>query len=206
MLKLGLNILLSCALALALCGCTLLENIKVGRMFQSLVAGQTASNPESLSSRVEQLLDQGKSAEALVLLQNGIAAGIDRQRLSNQGVRAINLALVQADHQSSQQQHLQAGKLYRSALTHYPADAAVSHRITRTADEIMARIGECANQLLEDGLVAYRAGSLEEAIDVWSKIRQFHPSYKASQQAIRTTRIQLKNLESVNPAAPANGS
>jgi len=206
MLKFSFRVVLSCTLAVTLCGCAQFENLNIGRVFQPFAVDQSANDAESYKARSEQLLTQGKFVEALALLQEGIDSGIEQQQLAKQLVRAMNQLLAQADHQSSQQLYLEAGILYRNALNHFPTDAAVSLQISRTADQIRAKIAECANQLLEDGLVAYRAGSLEQAIDVWSKIRQFHPTYKASQQAIRTTRTQLKNLEAVNPASPENGS
>jgi TolA-binding protein len=114
---------------------------------------------------------------------------------------AINNLLKQAHEQYDSENFVTAGELYDEAHDRYPDSKSVSANIILSREEINLLTTRCADRLLETGLLAYRNGDLQEAINVWSQIRQFHPSYKASKQAIQTTRKQLENLEKIkNPS------
>jgi acetyl-CoA carboxylase carboxyltransferase component len=52
---------------------------------------------------------------------------------------------------------------------------------------------------MNSGLAVYRAGDLEDAINIWKRIREFLPEHTASKVAISTAEKQLKNLEKLVP-------
>ena len=51
---------------------------------------------------------------------------------------------------------------------------------------------------MEQGLMNYRAGKLDDAIKVWEKIIVFAPQHQASQKAIQTAFVQLDQSEKDN--------
>ena len=206
MLKSGIRQYLFFCLILTLSGCAQLSDLNMTHILYSIGIQSEARHINSIKIKTDQLLNQNKTEVALSILQNEIDGGIPLAKFSQQYSRAMNQTLDQASEKLNQQQNMQAGMLFRTALTHYPTTDFLDKKINLTRDEISMEIDFCANRLLEAGLFAYRSGQLEEAINDWSKIRQFHPTYKASQQAIQTTRTQLKNLESLNKNQPENGT
>ncbi len=111
--------------------------------------------------------------------------------------KALNGLLNQADLNLVQGNYFQAGQLYRLLSRQLSQRGAV--RIDAKIDPVQLnnRLEQCADQLMEQGLLAYRNGELEQALEIWDKINNFHPQYVASRRAVRTTRLQLRNLGSL---------
>jgi tetratricopeptide (TPR) repeat protein len=103
--------------------------------------------------------------------------------------------LFLADQQFQQQNFFAAGKLYRQVRLELRLPQAAVSNVSISLAELDRQLESCANQLLTQGLLAYRHGNLEEALEIWHKINIFNPQHTASQRAIQTTRLQLKNLE-----------
>lgn len=206
MLKMATKLIVFSCLLLLLSGCAPSGGINFNKMLQSFRFESEAKQIDSIRLRADRLLDDGKAIPTLSILRTEISRGIPIAKLSDQYARAINLAIDQADQHFARQQHLEAGTLAHAALIFYPESKDLQKKIKVNREDISEKMNICADQLLENGLLAYRSGQLEEAIDVWSQIRQFHPSYKASQLAIQTTRTQLRNLELLNNKQPENGT
>jgi tetratricopeptide (TPR) repeat protein len=157
-----------------------------------------AAKIERIKNETEILLNRGEPLKALHLIE---VSNLPIGKLGNQYAMAINNLLKQAHEQYDLENFVTAGELYDEAHDRYPDSKSVSANIILSREEINLLTTRCADRLLETGLLAYRNGDLQEAINVWSQIRQFHPSYKASKQAIQTTRKQLENLEKIkNPS------
>jgi len=150
---------------------------------------------DQIRSEAEQHLDRGDPLKAVQLIVNN---GFPPARLSQTYRTAFNRLLDQAQASYEVGDFVAAGEIWHQALVYYPGDKTLQADITVDAVQLGQRLDRCADQLLEAGLAAYRNGRLQDAIDVWSQIRHFHPGYKASRQAIQTTRKQLKNLELLN--------
>lgn len=147
---------------------------------------------DRIESEADALLASGKAIETLQLLYE---SNIPIVKFKRHGTMAMNLLLKQAGDKYVAGDLVAAGALYRNAFNLYPGNKLMHATITASKEQVATFIDHCADQLLETGLLAYREGQLQKAISVWSQIRQFHPDYKASKQAIQTTRKQLKNLE-----------
>lgn len=116
--------------------------------------------------------------------------------------QAINGLLDQAERQFRKREFAEAGQLFRRIERNLPQDTELRARIDLDRSLLRRRVEDCADNLLESGLLAYRNGELQQALEIWTDINRFHPTHKASQRAIRTTRLQLQNLE----ALPASSS
>ena len=178
-------------------GCARFDSSNFSRMFRSLSPALQAEHNEQVRDQSRQLLEAGNATDALKLLNHEFANGTDPSVFTAIYPRSINLLLIQANNHLENSQYLPAGKKYRLALSHYPTTRALQEKIMSDPAAIEHYIDLCASKLLESGLVAYRSGQLQEALDVWTQIRIFHPSYAPSHLAIETTRIQLKNLENL---------
>ncbi len=109
--------------------------------------------------------------------------------------QTLESLLFLADQQFQQQNYFAAGKLYRQIHLKLRQSKITVSNINISLAELDRQLESCANQLLTQGLLAYRRGNLEEALEIWHKINIFNPQHTASQRAIQTTRLQLKNLE-----------
>ncbi|MFP4452085.1 MAG: hypothetical protein ACOCR8_05640 [Desulfosalsimonas sp.] len=54
---------------------------------------------------------------------------------------------------------------------------------------------------MEQGLVSYRQGRLDDAIYIWNRILAFDPHHQAGRNAIQTARTQQSNLEKMGNGA-----
>ena len=91
-----------------------------------------------------------------------------------------------------------AGRLFRLAHETYPIDTHLQSTIHMNLDEIDAGIDQCADRLMHNGLISYRAGELDNAIKIWQGIGRFHPNHPPSLVAVNTARQQLKRLEVIS--------
>jgi len=136
--------------------------------------------------------DNAPSALALIL-----ASGLTEAELAEEHGRAVKGVLNRADELARRDQPEKAGPLYRAALDGYPKTPAVAARVGKGSNEIAAEVDACADRLLERGLVAYRGGNLEQAIQTWRLILVFAPQHQASRKALQTAEVQLANLKKV---------
>ena len=67
-----------------------------------------------------------------------------------------------------------------------------------TSTQIADQLNSCAENLMEAGLVAYRAGEFTKSIDIWQQIISFNPQHQAALDAIETTQEQLTRLKTMN--------
>ena len=197
MLRAALPVNITLMVLLTITGCSQPGGLHFSRIFEPIIGQSESNRIVEINADTERLLAQNKATEALIVLGRGIDSGIPEEKLANSYIRAMNSLIAIADRMYMEQNFSKAGNSYRLTLKSYPTHTALKNKITRNQNDIHQQINNCADQLLDEGLSAYRNGELQAAIDTWSQIREFHPSYKASQQAIQTTRTQLKNLQSI---------
>ncbi len=197
MIKASLQTIIILMVLLSVSGCSQLGTLNFNRMFESAIGRSETTRIADIRTETDRLLTQNKADAALTVIGNGIDSGIPQEKLASSYIRSMNSLIERADRTFMQQNFTKAGNSYRLALKNYPTHPSLTHQIIRNQNDINQQIKSCADKLLDEGLIAYRNGELQTAIDTWSQIRQFHPSYKASQQAISTTRTQMKNLESI---------
>jgi tetratricopeptide (TPR) repeat protein len=112
-------------------------------------------------------------------------------------VRAVNQAIREGRSRLEQDRPADAGRLFHGAQKHYPQYPALASRICLTPAELDAAIAKCAQQLMEEGLSAYRQERLKDAIEIWEKILVFDPMHRAGRSAIETAERQLANLKKI---------
>jgi len=171
-------------------------------------AESTGSRPETVKAEgagtaeknaIERHLAQGDVLAALDGVGENVRQGAGDQSVSSAYVRAVNRAIREAGSRLEQDRPADAGRLFRAAQTHYPQDPALASRIRLTPAELDAGIAKCAQQLMEEGLSAYRQERLEDAIEIWEKIIVFDPMHRAGRSAIETAERQLANLKKIGP-------
>jgi tetratricopeptide (TPR) repeat protein len=197
--------LLPAAILLALTACGPVDfSRRAGKPGESLngtAAKRTSGSPSEAMASVRQEIRRQLAAEnyrsALNLLRKEIKGGRPEAALAEEYALAVNGVLVQAEQDRKQGFPEKAGELFRSAHDGYPKTEAVAKMVRLPPPEILARIEDCAKELMERGLVAYRAGDLERAIRTWKTIHAFNPRHQASRKAMETAEVQRANLEKV---------
>ena len=87
--------------------------------------------------------------------------------------------------------------IFKKGQTANPKSKPLIIQINLSEKKIEEHIEACSQELMEQGLVAYRSGQLEVAIDKWKKIILFVPNHSVALKAIETTETQLSNLKSL---------
>lgn len=167
--------------------------------FQLLEFDQTGKNSRAA---IVQALDADDHLHAFELLLAEKRRGRSETAYAKAWTRALNGLIVRAERDYRRREFSSAGILYHRIEQNLPEDAQLRATLDLDQPGLHARVDDCADRILETGMLAYRNGNLEEALEIWSDINRFHPTHKASQRAIRTTRLQLQNLE----ALPASSS
>jgi tetratricopeptide (TPR) repeat protein len=151
----------------------------------------------TINDEINLLLKQQNYHAALATAHQGIENGYPESALSSEYLQALLGVLRQAEESMRKGALDKAGSSFQAALNHYPRNEELTSLAPMSADQIKTKIDTCANQLMEDGLLAYRAGNLGTAIGIWEKILLFQPQHEASQKAIHTANLQLTNLKSL---------
>lgn len=197
MLKMYTRYLTLAFLLIVMSGCASLKNLDLDRMFQSFSSDARQARINRIAAETDALLESGQPVAALKHLQNATGTGLKASEFPEVFPRTINHLIDRAGYHYAQENPVEAGMLFRMADTSYPSDFRLRNKILTDIETLRYNIDLCADKLLEVGLLAYRSGQLQEAIDVWSQIRTFHPEYQASRKAIRTTRMQMQILEEI---------
>ena len=159
-------------------------------------APSPAERISALRQEIALKLEAGEYRFALNLLRKE-SRGMPEASLAEEYGRAINGLLGDAERHRKKGMPEKAGELLRFAHDGYPKTEAAAKHVDATPAEILPLIEECAGELMERGLVAYRAGDLDEAIRMWKTIRAFSPRHQASRKALETAEVQRANLEKV---------
>ena len=141
-------------------------------------------------------IEKALIANDLELAQKHIYGSYQKQvaesSLADLSTTVINRLLVTAEGTKESEQTENAGRTFMLAKQIYPLDNA---SIDLTLEEIDNNIQDCADKLMNDGLIAYRTGDLADAISIWAKIDRFMPEHPPSHIAMNTARRQLRNLK-----------
>lgn len=154
---------------------------------------------EAISRReIHRSLEAENYSSALNLLRKEIKKGMSETGLAEEYGRAVNGLLALGERYQDQDLPEKAGALFRSAHDGFPETEEVAKQVKFTPSEILARIDACTAELMERGLVAYRAGDLDAAITTWEAVQTFAPRHRASRKALETARVQRDNLGRVD--------
>lgn len=162
-------------------------------MFRALTFSRPAPSPEAVTAQLHDSLKQ-QPESTFELLQEAKEAGIPEKDLAPYYPASFNPLLDKAEVQRAAGDSSQAGKLYRSLLAAYPETAGAAKGIQMSPGSMYQQIKKCADDLMQQGLVHYRAGRLELAIETWTEIEAFLPEHQPSQTAVETTRTQMQTL------------
>lgn len=165
-----------------------------------VLAGTDQSAVQKTRQRIEGLVNREAFAQAHRELLDARRQGLTETTLSEVYVKVESRLLQEARRAEIKNHFAQAGRFYRMALTAYPKQPGIQSGLQMSAAEIAAQIERCADELMKNGLVAYRGGELVAAVAIWKKVIEFHPEHSPSLVAIATAEQQLESLSKIAPA------
>lgn len=174
-----------------LSGCSLLKG---------WMAGPGGTPPKAASpskERLEALLRAGDYEGAASVINDRVKEGGSELSYMSEYAASINgLAAKGMGHLESMD-YFAAGTSFRKAIENYPKNPAVQSKIKYSTSQLDAVLKECSQKLMEEGLIKYRDGALEEAVSVWKKILRFDPGHAEAKKSIETATVQLKRLKTM---------
>ena len=144
------------------------------------------------------MLDQQKYTGAVNFIHEEIRKGAEEQALAKEYLQAANTCLERANELMKKADYPGAARLYKTVLDAYPKSPELQQQVLLTSTQIADQLNSCAENLMEAGLVAYRAGEFTKSIDIWQQIISFNPQHQAALDAIETTQEQLTRLKTMN--------
>ena len=151
-----------------------------------------------LRKKVAALLEKNSYRRALELMNGRAnpgapAAGMDREYLT-----AMNGMIATGEESLSKADYAVAGQSLRVVLDFYPVQASLRGKINRDQAQVRKQLETSGNRLLEQGLMEYRSGNLQNAISKWKEIITFDTGNKEAIKAIETATVQLRTLKNIN--------
>jgi tetratricopeptide (TPR) repeat protein len=140
-------------------------------------------------------LSTGNYKKALAIY----AAAVDRHPGNGDLLDAYTAALEgikeEADKAYEAQDYARAGELYATLLRSGFGKRPLRGELSFDADYLAMRIGACSKMLIEQGIMKYRDGELQQAIALWKKILVFNPSDREAKTSIDRATAQLQTLK-----------
>ncbi len=146
---------------------------------------------------INRLLEEGEALAVLELIGQERQQGTSEKKLAVEYPLALNGVIEQGQSLLAGNRPGQAGKLFRSVLNSLPESSDLLSNVILISGELESKIELCGKQLMEQGLIVYRAGQLDDAIEVWEQILAFDTQHQAGRKAIQTAKVQLTNLKRI---------
>jgi tetratricopeptide (TPR) repeat protein len=112
-------------------------------------------------------------------------------------VQSIETMASNADRAFRRQLYASAGKTYDILLKNNDRFKAFEKDLSFDAAGLNKKLETCKKALFKQGLQEYRKGHLDQSIAVWENLLLIDPQNAAIEEALRTARLQKKNLEEV---------
>lgn len=154
--------------------------------------------------RIAEHLGRKEHEKALKSIIADIEKGVPELYYGAEYAKALNGLLRKGTGYYYSREYEAAGLSFRLALESYPSASGIRGRVDFSPDEISALIEGCSTNLMEEGLLSYRNGALQNAIDTWEKIPGFDPANEEAKKALDTAATQLRNLNDLQKQGPVH--
>jgi tetratricopeptide (TPR) repeat protein len=117
------------------------------------------------------------------------------QDLVKEYVKSIEDIKSAADKASDKEDCASAGRKYHVLLKNYPRFKGFEKRLSFNSSYLNIKLTHCKQSLSRQGFQEYRKGNLSGAIAVWQDLLAIDPHNKEIKDALRTAKLQQKNLQ-----------
>lgn len=112
-------------------------------------------------------------------------------------VSAINGLIVEGKKKLNRGDYQNSGKIFNFVIQNYPDDLSQKEKLINSEQKLNEYLYFCSEKIMEIGLAEYRKGNLWNAVSTWEKILIFNPHYIEANNAIESTKKQMKNIQSL---------
>jgi tetratricopeptide (TPR) repeat protein len=167
---------------------------------------QAEPEPPTKTDAIRRHMQKKDYTAALKRIRRAVAAGTEEKELAPLYLQALHAVIKKGEARLAENAPAEAGLFFRAALDGYPECPALASKAALPKSALASRISCCADRIMEKGLLVYREGNLDRAIELWKEILAFAPDHQASRSAIRTAATQRANLERIDGGkTPAAG-
>ena len=110
---------------------------------------------------------------------------------------ALESIKAEADRAYENQEYAKAGERYNALVKSGFEKRRLHGEISFDDEHLAMKIKACSKMLIEDGIMRYRAGDLQQAIEIWKKILVFNPTDREAKTSIDRATAQLQNLKQI---------
>jgi tetratricopeptide (TPR) repeat protein len=147
--------------------------------------------------KIASLLEKRSYRRAIELMSGGNQPGSPAAGMGREYITAINGLITVGEEFLSRGDYAVAGQSFKWALESYPVEPSLRDRIRLDPKQLKKQMDTCSSRLMEQGLMEYRRGNLENATRKWKEIIAFDPGHKEAKKAIETATAQLRTLQNM---------
>ena len=151
-----------------------------------------------LRKKVAALLEKKSYRRAVEVMSGGHQPGIPAAGMGKEYISAINGLIAAGEEALARGDYAAAGHSFKWAAEDYPAESSLRQRIKWDPKQLKKQLDICSNRLMEQGLMEYRRGNLEKAIQKWKEIVAFDPGNMEAKKSLETAEAQLKALQKMD--------
>jgi tetratricopeptide (TPR) repeat protein len=121
------------------------------------------------------------------------------QALVREYVKCIEEITSAADKALDEKDFSSAGRNYDVLLKNYPHFKELGEKLPFNSTHLNQRLGDCKKAMFTQGIQEYRKGNLSGAIALWQDLLAIDPHNTDTKEALRTAKLQQKNLKEEKP-------
>jgi tetratricopeptide (TPR) repeat protein len=160
-------------------------------------AERPASPREDARKQIAGHLQAGRYQAALDLIEKERRRSGSPRLLEEEYLQVLRGLSAAGEASFAAGEYERSGQTWRLVLNHYPKERTAVDRLGINRQDLQDRLELCAERLMAQGLVDYRAGNLPAAIETWKKILVFYSDHDGAMRGIQTAEVQLKNLRAL---------
>lgn len=146
------------------------------------------------AKRAEKQRAAGEYQKAIDIYQEAYQKEPEDQTLVDAYVKSLEQMIAAADKAYDRQEFASAGKTYDILLKNEVHFSGFKKKLSFNRTRLKAKRDDCRKVLYRQGFQAYRNGNLDEAIAKWQDLLIVDPHNTDIQEALRTAKLQQKNL------------
>jgi hypothetical protein len=117
------------------------------------------------------------------------------QALVKEYVKSLEDIKSAADKALDKEDFAPAGRNYNVLLKNYPCFKGFEKRLSFNSSYLNMKLSHCKQSLSKQGFQEYRKGNLSHAISLWQVLLAIDPHNTEIKDALRTAKLQQKNLQ-----------
>ena len=145
--------------------------------------------------RARRYLQVGQYQKAIDTYHAGYLRASRDSRLVASYAESLEQMAAVADQTLVRQSAGEAGKIYDILLRNYARFEGFEQKLAFSRLDLEEKLDYCKKTLFKQGFQAYRQGELSRSIKLWEDLLVLDPQNADIREALRTARLQQKNLQ-----------